>query len=93
MPDKKPSAKPSPVPSERNTVREYVQANLLVWGFLVLLGIIAFFVCGAVWDDVFQDTLEFLFLIMGFGFTLVSILDYLYDRNVNSQSTSEEKLS
>ncbi len=94
MPEKKPQPKTDSSPADRNTVREYIQANLLVWGFLVLLGIIAFFfVCGGVWDDVSEGTLEFLFVIMGGGFTLVSALDYLYDRNFRAQAANEEEHS
>jgi hypothetical protein len=35
--------------------------------------------------------LEFLFVIMGCGFTLVSILDYLYDHYAGSHPQPEEK--
>jgi len=80
-----------PEPTGSKTVREYVQANLLVWGFLVLLAIASFFICGGIWDDISQGTIEFLFLIMGCGFTLVSFLDYLYDRNVRAENSAEGK--
>ena len=60
-------------------IGEYIEANLWVWGFLALLGLIAFFACGAVWDGVTRGVLEFLFGIMGGGFVLVSILDYFYE--------------
>ena len=63
----------------RPKIAEYVEANLWIWGFLVLLGLVAFFACGAVWDGVTQGILEFLFGIMGGGFVLVSVLDYLYE--------------
>ena len=91
MPDKKTQSKPVPTPSDQHTAREYIQANLLVWGFLAILGVVAFFICGGVMDDVTEGTLEFLFVIMGCGFTLVSILDYLYDRYTSSHSKAEEK--
>jgi type III secretory pathway component EscU len=44
-------------------------------------------------DDVTGGTLEFLFVIMGCGFTLVSVLDYLYDRYTSSHPQVEEKKS
>ncbi len=91
MPDKKPQSKPVPTHSDQHTAREYIQANLLVWGFLAILGVVAFFICGGVMDDVTEGTLEFLFVIMGCGFTLVSILDFLYDRYTSSHSKAEEK--
>ncbi len=91
MAEKKPNHPAKPEPPDSKAVREYIQANLLVWGFLVLLAIASFFVCGGVWDDITEGTIEFLFLIIGCGFTLVSFLDYLYDRNVKSGNTTEEK--
>jgi uncharacterized membrane-anchored protein len=59
---------------------EYLYANLLFWGFLVIVAVISFFTCGAVWDDVTEGVMEFLFVIMGGGFTLVSVLDYTYEK-------------
>lgn len=91
MPEKKLDSTPSPTATDKNTAREYIQANLLVWGFLVILGLLSFFICGGVMDDVTEGTLEFLFVIMGCGFTLVSILDYLYDRYTSSHPQPEEK--
>lgn len=60
-------------------IGEYVEANLWVWGLLAVLGLVAFFACGAVWDDVTQGVMKFLFGIMGGGFVLVSAMDYLYE--------------
>jgi len=93
MPEKKTGSVPALVSPDKNSAREYIQANLLVWGFLVILGVVSFFVCGGVMDDVTEGTLEFLFIIMGCGFTLVSILDYLYDRYTSRQPATEEKQS
>ena len=69
---------------------EYFYANLYFWGFLALLGVVTYFVCGAVWDDATSGVMSFLFLIMGGGFTLVSVLDYLYEKYI-AQSLKEEK--
>lgn len=72
--DPKTAKAPGPV------AEEYIQANLWVWGFLALLAVIAFFSCGAVWDEITRGVMEFLFGIMGGGFVLVSALDYFYER-------------
>jgi len=58
---------------------EYFYANLFCWGFLVIVAVISYFTCGAIWDDVTSGTMEFIFVIMGGGFTFVSVLDYLYE--------------
>ena len=59
--------------------QEYLYANLVFWAFLLAVAIISFFTCGGVWDDVTSGVMEFIFVIMGGGFTLVSVLDYCYD--------------
>ncbi len=64
------------------TFQVYFYANLLFWGFLVVLAAISFFTCGGVWDDVTQGVMEFIFLILGGGFLLVSYLDYIYEKHV-----------
>jgi hypothetical protein len=56
----------------------YLYANLLFWAFLVLLGLGVFISCGAKWDEVMGNVFKFIFLVLGLGFTLVSILDALY---------------
>jgi len=63
--------------------QEYLYANLLFWGFLVILAVISFFTCGGVWDDVTSGVMEFIFVILGGGFTLVSMLDYLYEKHMS----------
>jgi uncharacterized membrane-anchored protein len=73
---------PGPVTAEKamTNLEEYLYANLLFWGFLVVLAGISFFVCGAVWDDVTSGVMEFIFVILGGGFTLVSAMDYVYEK-------------
>lgn len=61
--------------------QEYLYANLLWWAFLAVLAVISFFTCGGVWDDIASGVIQFIFVIMGGGFTLVSILDYLYEEH------------
>ena len=80
------------IPAKRLTVvQEYLYANLLVWGFLVILAIISFFTCGGVWDDVTSGVMEFIFVILGGGFTLVSVLDYLYEKHMSEPVREEGK--
>jgi len=61
-----------------------LQANLVFWAILLLAGIMAFFVCGAVWDDAVKGLLTFLFLVLGGGFTLVSVMDHLYEKQART---------
>jgi hypothetical protein len=72
---------------------EYFYANLYFWGLLVIVAAISYFTCGAVWDDVTSGTMEFIFVIMGGGFTFVSFLDYFYEIKiaVNSQEDSKAR--
>ncbi len=70
---------------------EYFYANLLWWGFLVALAVISFFTCGGVLDDVTSGVLEFLFVILGGGFTLVSVLDYIYETNLVRNAAEGKK--
>ena len=70
---------------------EYLYANLLFWGFLVVLAVITYFVCGAVWDDVTSGVMEFIFLILGGGFTLVSAMDYVYEKYYGHPSEEVKK--
>jgi hypothetical protein len=70
---------------------EYFYANLIFWAILIVVAVISFFTCGAVWDDVTSGTMEFLFVIMGGGFTLVSMLDYLYEIKIASAGKETSK--
>lgn len=71
---------PKAAAPQYSKLQTYLYANLLFWGFLLLVGVVAFFVCGRVWDSVTADTLEFLFMLIGGGFTLVSVMDYIYEK-------------
>lgn len=71
--------------------QEYLYANLLFWGFLLAVAIVSFFTCGGVWDDVTSGVMEFIFVIMGGGFTLVSVLDYFYESYLGNPSGAEKK--
>lgn len=79
------------VPEKRfSKFEEYLYANLLWWGFLVVLAVISFFTCGGVWDDITWGVFQFIFVILGGGFTLVSILDSVYE-NYFVRNTAEGK--
>ena len=72
-------------------LEEYLYANLMVWCFLAVVAVISFFTCGGVWDDVTSGVIfKFLFLIVGGGMALVSVIDYFCDW-VKSESMEEEK--
>ena len=72
-------------------LQEYLHANLLWWGFVVILAVTGFFICGAVWDDVTSGVLEFVFVILGGGFTLVSALDFAYEKYLSNPQTAGKK--
>ncbi len=71
---------PAPAEISLTKFQEYFYVNLLFWGFLAVLAVISFFVCGAVWDDVTSGVMEFIFVILGGGFTLVSAMNYIYEK-------------
>ena len=68
---------------QMSSFEEYLYANLYFWGLLGVVAVVSFFTCGAVWDDVTSGAMEFLFIVMGGGFTFVSILDYFYEKNLS----------
>ena len=72
-------------------LEEYLYANLLFWGFLVVLAVISFFTCGGVWDDVTEGVMEFIFVIMGGGFVLISLLDYFYEKYATNPNPGGKK--
>ncbi len=84
MADNKPKNQgPQTRQEQLSPFQEYLYANLYFWGLLAAVAVISFFTCGAVWDDVTSGAIEFLFVIMGGGFTLISVLDYFYERNLS----------
>lgn len=72
-------------------LEEYLYANLLWWAFLAVLAVISFFTCGGVWDDIFSGVLEFIIVILGGGFTMVSVLDYVYELTVSRNPVEGKK--
>jgi hypothetical protein len=68
------------VPAASPNLKVYVQANLAAWAFVLVLAAASFFICGGVWDDVTTGVMEFLFFVLGGGFTLVSFLDFIYEK-------------
>lgn len=68
----------------------YLVLNLIFWGFCILQVIVLRFLIG----DVIG--IMFFFLVLGAGFTIVSVFDFAYDRiamkhAVNQQYESENK--
>ena len=68
-------------------------ANVWWYAFLAVLSFLTFFATGRVWDDVFKDTVGFLFLILGGGFTFASVLDAFYERYYGSKGAGEKSLT
>ena len=75
---------PKEAEKQLTTIQEYFYANVLFWGFLLVLAVLTYVLTGAVWDDVMKQTMKFIFLVFGGGFTLVSVLDLLYDKYVST---------
>ncbi len=71
--------------------QETLYANLMFWGFLACAAVLGFFLCGSVWDDVTEGVMEFLFFILGGGFTLVSVIDYFYEKNASQGKAGMKK--
>jgi hypothetical protein len=63
-----------------------LRANFFFWGLLVLAGLLAFVVCGAVWDDAVKGLAKFLFLVLGGTFTLVSVMDHFYEKQTRTKN-------
>lgn len=72
-------------------MEEYLYANLLWWALLGILAVISFFTCGGVWDDIFSGVLEFILVILGGGFTMASVLDYVYESTVSRDAVEGKK--
>jgi len=60
----------------RYSLGDYVLVNLIVWGLLFVIGVIAYFGIDR------APVVPFLLIVVGSGFTIVSIYDGLYDRIV-----------
>ncbi len=79
---------PAPVAAQTSPLMEYVQVNLMFWGFLVLLCIAVYVDCavsgvikfGDGPDEVMKQVFKFILLVFGLGFTAVSVFDWLYDK-------------
>jgi hypothetical protein len=79
------------VPTNSPNLNAYLRANLVAWVFVLVLAVAAFFICGAVWDDVTTGVLEFLFVVLGGGFTLVSFLDFFYEKSIGPGARGDRK--
>jgi lipopolysaccharide export LptBFGC system permease protein LptF len=79
------------IPANSPNLKAYLQANLAAWVFVFVLAVAAFFICGAVWDDVTTGVLEFIFVVLGGGFTLVSLLDFFYEKSMGPGGREDRK--
>jgi hypothetical protein len=69
--------KPETAPS---LTAQTLYANLIFYAFLGLVCFLTYLACGRIWDDVISDTVRYLFLALGGGFSLVSVLNVLYEK-------------
>lgn len=67
----------------RYSLGDYAVVNLAVWGLLLIVGLIAYFGIDK------APVVPFLLLVVGCGFTLVSVYDWAFDRMT---SRSQESL-
>jgi len=58
----------------RYSLGDYILVNLIVWGLLLVIGVITYFAIDSV------PVVPFLLVVVGSGFTIVSIYDGIYDR-------------
>jgi len=79
MPGNPPNPK-YPLGNAPSRTAQYLYANLLWYGFLGVVAFLTYLACGRIWDDVISDTVRYLFLVLGGGFSLVSVLDALYEK-------------
>ena len=63
----------SSVPSGKYSLGDYVVVNLVVWGLLLIVGLIAYLGIDK------APVVPFLLLVVGCGFTVVSIYDWVFD--------------
>jgi len=64
----------SSVASGKYSLGDYAVVNLVVWGLLLIVGLIAYFGIDK------APVVPFLLLVVGCGFTVVSIYDWVFDR-------------
>lgn len=70
--------------------RTYLLVNLIFWAFLVAIAVAVYISTGAQWDGVMKSVVKFLFLVVGGGFTLVSVFDALYEAYYGDEDDAEE---
>ncbi|MBN1593000.1 MAG: hypothetical protein JW941_07125 [Candidatus Coatesbacteria bacterium] len=60
--------------SRSYSLGDYFVVNLIVWGLLLVVGLIAYFGIDR------APVIPFLLLVVGCGFTLISVYDFAFDR-------------
>jgi hypothetical protein len=88
--NERPSTVGKPKDTGTSRIRQTFYANILWYMFLGLVSLLTFFATGRVWDDVFTDTVGFIFLILGGGFTFASVVDALYERYYGTRGAGEK---
>ncbi len=69
--------------SDEFTLKDYIYINIFFWAFLVVLAIVVYFTTGGKYDPVMSNVFKFIFFVFGFGFTAVSVFDYIYEKVKN----------
>ena len=70
--------------------RTYLYVNLIFWAFLAAIAVAVYISTGAQWDGIMTSVMKFHFLIVGGGFTLVSLFDALYDSLYGDEDNAGE---
>lgn len=78
--------KPNKVAKEGYSIKDYLLINLIFWGFCIALYFIVWIITGE------NTGLSFLFGVLGIGFTLMSVFDYLYDYFSKKNKTKASNL-
>lgn len=65
---------------EEYTIKDYLYINIGFWLFLCAVALGVFVSTGAKMDPVMQNVMAFVFLVLGGGFTAVSVFDFIFDR-------------
>lgn len=71
----------------RYTARDYAVVNVLVWAVLAVLGAVTYLLIDR------APVVPYLMFVVGGGFTVVSVYDYLYDRLARKSDEQDEVTS
>lgn len=74
--------------NDEYSLKDYVYINIGFWLFLCVVALGVFLSTGSKMDPVMQNVMAFIFLVIGGGFTLVSVFDFLYDKIAGKKNES-----